>query len=137
MSTSIACIAFFKDRILIAHRNPIGDMGNRWEFPGGKVDAGENDQQSIVREMYEEFGIAVTVGEKICESEFFHKGKKCFLHAYEIFVEHDGIERPFILTEHTEYKWVEIDNIPKENFVDSDLAIYEKIRSFIKEKYSV
>lgn len=136
MSTSIACIAFNKGKILIAHRNPTGDMGSRWEFPGGKVDAGENDEQSIVREMREEFSVAVTVGKKICESEFFHKEKKCFLHAYEIFVEHDGIEKPFVLTEHTEYRWVKIDDIPKDNFVDSDLAIYENVKKFIKEKYN-
>ena len=39
--TSIACIALFKDKVLVAHRNLVGQMGGRWEFPGGKVEAGE------------------------------------------------------------------------------------------------
>ena len=49
MSTSIACIIYdeSKKKILIALRNPTGDMGNRWEFPGGKVDAGEKDCEAI------------------------------------------------------------------------------------------
>ena len=47
MSNSIACIITDKDKILIALRNPVGDMGNRWEFPGGKVDPGETDEISL------------------------------------------------------------------------------------------
>ena len=51
MNVSVACIIFNGEKILIAKRNPVGDMGNRWEFPGGKVDPGESDFQTIVREM--------------------------------------------------------------------------------------
>ena len=40
MKTSIACIAFDGEKILVAHRNPTGQMGGRWEFPGGKVEPG-------------------------------------------------------------------------------------------------
>ena len=49
MSNSVACIVYKDGKILVAHRIPKGDMGNRWEFPGGKVDAGETDQMAIVR----------------------------------------------------------------------------------------
>lgn len=135
MSDSVACIASCKNKILIARRNPTGQMGGRWEFPGGKIDEGENCEQAILREMREEFGIRAEVGEKICDGEFFHNGKKCALHAYEIFLEHDGISRPFALTEHTEYKWISVGEIPVDNFVDSDLSIYEKVRDFVEKKY--
>ena len=49
-------------------------------------------------------------------------------------MEHDGIARPFTLTEHTEYKWIPIGEIPSENFVDSDLGIYEKVKDFVEKK---
>ncbi len=135
MSDSVACIAFRENKILIARRNPTGQMGGRWEFPGGKIDDGENCGQAIVREMREEFGVRVEVGEKICDGEFFHNGKNCSLHAYEIFLEHDGISRPFALTEHSEYKWIPIGEIPADNFVDSDLSIYERVKDFVEKKY--
>lgn len=135
MADSVACIAILEGKILIAHRNPTGQMGGRWEFPGGKIDGGENCERAIMREMREEFGVQAKVGEKICDGEFFHNGKKCALHAYEIFLEHDGIARPFALTEHTEYKWISIGEIPADNFVDSDLSIYEKVRDFVEKKY--
>ncbi|MCH5282631.1 MAG: NUDIX domain-containing protein [Treponema sp.] len=136
MADSVACIAIKDGKILIAHRNPTGQMGGRWEFPGGKVDEGENCEQAIAREMREEFGVKAEACEKICEGEFFHNGKKNTLHAYEISLEHDGITRPFALTEHTEYKWVTIDEIPTDNFVDSDLGIYEKVKNFVEKKIS-
>ncbi len=133
MSSSVACIVYKNGKILVAHRIPKGDMGNRWEFPGGKVDAGETDQMTIVREMSEEFGVKAVPGEKITSGSFFHKGKECFLNAYLVQLEHDGLEKPYILTEHTEYKWVfprEIENL---NFVDSDLMIYPDVLKFLEK----
>ncbi len=133
MSSSVACIVYKNGKILVAHRIPKGDMGNRWEFPGGKVDAGETDQMTIVREMSEEFGVKAVPGEKITSGSFFHKGKECFLNAYLVQLEHDGLEKPYILTEHTEYKWVFPREIEKLNFVDSDLMIYPDVLKFLEK----
>ena len=95
-------------------------MCNRWEFPGGKVEEGETDSQAIIREMNEEFGITVEVLQKITTGTFFP---------------HYGIEKKYVLTEHTEYEWVGINEIPKDNFVDSDLAVYPQIRKFLLDNF--
>lgn len=134
--TSIACIAYDSEKklILIAHRNPTGQMGSRWEFPGGKVEDGEDDGTAIVREFQEEFGVTVKVGEKITETFFMHNGKQIALHAYEITVPHDGMTEKYVLTEHTEYRWVEPAEIPALSFVDSDLLIYPDVVKWIASK---
>lgn len=128
--TSIACIAFKDGKVLVAHRNPVGQMGGRWEFPGGKVEEGESDSVAIVREFGEEFGVQVTVLEKITEASFVHNDENVALHAWHIEVPHDGIAVPYVLTEHTDYKWVHIEDIPSLNFVDSDLLIYPAVKEF-------
>ena len=110
-------------------------MCNRWEFPGGKVEEGETDSQAIIREMNEEFGITVEVLQKITTGTFFHNGKERQLDVYLIKVPHDGIEKKYVLTEHTEYAWVAINAIPKDNFVDSDLAVYPQIRKFLLDNF--
>lgn len=133
MSNSVACIVFKNGKILVAHRIPKGDMGNRWEFPGGKVDEGETDQIAVVREMREEFGVKAVPSEKIASCSFFHKEKECFLNAYLVQLEHDGIEKPYVLTEHTEYKWVFPEEIKKLAFVDSDLKIYPDVLKFLEK----
>lgn len=128
---SIACIAYENGLIFVAHRQSGGDMGGRWEFPGGKVECGETDEQTVVREMTEEFGVTVDVGELIAESEFTHNGKKCLLHAYRIIMPHNGLTVPFKLTEHTGYEWVEPERIAALNFVDSDLRLYPQVLEYI------
>lgn len=140
MKISVACVILGKseptqNKILIAHRVQKGDMGGRWEFPGGKVDGGENEKEAIAREMLEEFGESVLVGEKIGESQFEHGGDVCALKAYEVFFSNDGLEKPFALTEHTEVKWVGVDQIPVDNFVDSDLKILPLVKKYIEKNY--
>lgn len=133
MSNSVACIIYKDGKVLVAHRIPKGDMGSRWEFPGGKVDEGENDKMAIIREMREEFGVKAFPGEKITSCYFFHKNKKCFLNAYSVQLEHDGIEKPYVLTEHTEYKWINPKEIENLNFVDSDLKIYPDVMKYLEK----
>lgn len=134
MSRSIACIDYRNGKIFIAKRQMTGDMGGRWEFPGGKIEEGEDLQTAVVREMQEEFGVTVTVGSKIASGTFMHKDKPCTLDVIEVQFPHDGMAEPFILTEHTEYKWVDIDTIPDLNFVDSDLSIYNDVKKWCKTK---
>ena len=134
MSRSIACIDYRNGKIFIAKRQMVGDMGGRWEFPGGKIEDGEDLQTAVVREMQEEFGVTVTVGQKITSGTFTHKGKPCTLDVLEVTFPHDGIEKKFELTEHTDYKWADIDSIPSLNFVDSDLSIYNDVKKWCENE---
>jgi len=55
-----ACALIDPDgRVLIAQRPEGKAMAGLWEFPGGKVEAGEQPEQSLIRELREELGIAV------------------------------------------------------------------------------
>ena len=56
----VAAALFDRDgRVLIAQRPRGKPLAGRWEFPGGKVDAGESERQALVRELREELGIEV------------------------------------------------------------------------------
>lgn len=128
MSRSVACIDIRKGKVFIAKRQNKGDMALRWEFPGGKIDEGEDSETAIKREMQEEFGVNVQVFEELAQVDFKHKDKVCYVTAYRVQLEEDGLERRFTLTEHTDYKWEDFAKIPELSFVDSDLLLYEKIK---------
>jgi 8-oxo-dGTP diphosphatase len=56
----VAAALFDRDgQVLIAQRPPAKPLAGRWEFPGGKVDAGESERQALARELREELGIEV------------------------------------------------------------------------------
>jgi len=56
----VACALIDPDgRVLLAQRPPGKAMGGLWEFPGGKVDSGETPEETLIRELHEELGIAV------------------------------------------------------------------------------
>jgi len=55
-----ACALIDADgRVLIAERPPGRKMAGLWEFPGGKVEAGERPEETLIRELKEELGIVV------------------------------------------------------------------------------
>lgn len=129
---SAAGIVLKNDRIFIALRNPGGDMGQRWEFPGGKVEDEESFEETLIREYKEEFGINVTVGRHIADAVFLHGEKTVSLSAFEVIFPEDV--QNFILTEHTETKWIQFDEIKKLPFVDSDLLLYDDVIRWIKNE---
>jgi len=59
----VAGIVIEAGRVLIARRTEAQSFGLQWEFPGGKVEAGESDAEALVREFREELGIEVAAGE--------------------------------------------------------------------------
>lgn len=54
-----------------------------WEFPGGKIEAGESSEQALVREILEELGLHIAVGGYIGESHFYKGDKSIHLLAYQ------------------------------------------------------
>jgi len=75
----VAAVALVDEdgRVLIQQRPPGKAMAGLWEFPGGKVEAGETPEQSLIREMREELAVDVTAA---CLAPFTFAS-----HAYETF----------------------------------------------------
>lgn len=80
----VAAIIERNDKILLAQRNASSDQAGLWEFPGGKVEAGENQPQALIRELSEELNIVATVAGYIATNQW-DSGKNIIrLHAWHI-----------------------------------------------------
>ena len=62
-----AGLVFRAGKLLITQRRPDDHLGGLWEFPGGKVEPGESFEHCLIRELREELGIEVRVGEELDE----------------------------------------------------------------------
>lgn len=106
-----------KNEILCALRSPTMSLPSCWEFPGGKIDKGETPQEALVREIKEEIGCLITVGEQIEEVEHEYTDIIVHLVTYKSFIE-SGVPEAL---EHRELKWVNVKNLTKLNWAPADL----------------
>jgi 8-oxo-dGTP diphosphatase len=133
MNRSVAGIAFEEGKVFIARRKMGGDLGGKWEFPGGKAEAGETDADALRREFFEEFGAAVTPGPLLASGEFSHDGRKFALNAYRIFFD----SRDLCLTEHDEWRWAALEEIEALDFAGSDRLLLPALQVYFKENAGI
>ena len=124
--TSIACIAFDGKKVLIAHRNPTGQMGNRWEFPGGKMESGETSEQALVRELKEELAVDVLVGDFVCTVEYDYPAFHLTMHCYLCTIA--GGKAPELL-EHEASRWLSQAELRTVDWLPADLQVVEALES--------
>ena len=78
----VAAIIRKGDKIFATQRG-YGDFKDWWEFPGGKMEAGETPEEALKREIREELSAEICVGELLCTVEYdypaFHLTMHCFL----------------------------------------------------------
>ncbi len=80
--TVTAAVIRRNGRVLIAQRPQDGLLGGLWEFPGGKLEAGESLASCLQREIGEELGVAIQVGEKMGVYQHAYTHFKVTLHAF-------------------------------------------------------
>jgi len=107
-----------------------GSCAGLWELPGGKVEDGESDEDALVREFDEEFGVPVEPIALIGETSFVHKGSTRSLAAWACRLAGD---RELKLREHLEVRWC----LPEESlelpFVESDRSLLPRIIAWMRE----
>ena len=71
-------------RILIARRAAAADQGGLWEFPGGKLEAGESRLEGLRRELHEELGITLSAAAPLLEVSHRYPSRQVRLHVFEV-----------------------------------------------------
>ena len=124
MKIVTAAILIKDQKILIAQRKATDSQGGKWEFPGGKIKAGETPRQCLTREMQEEFGIDVAVGEFFGESTFRYEYGSIRLLAYLTACK-DG---QLSLNAHADFRWVYPSQLVEFDFTEADKPFVEKLQ---------
>ncbi|MBS56772.1 MAG: NUDIX hydrolase [Rickettsiales bacterium] len=116
-STHVVAAIIKKDaHFLIVQRNKNKHLGLKWEFPGGKVNANEEFEEALKREIKEELNISIKIYEKIAEEGYKDEKIDIILHYYLCSQKNGTIK----LNEHENLAWVEKKDFKKYNFAEGD-----------------
>ena len=91
---------------IFATQRGYGDFKDRWEFPGGKIESGEEPKTALVREIKEELDTEINVGNLIKTVETDYPAFHITMYVYWC----DIVKGELTLLEHEDAKWVEIDD---------------------------
>ena len=110
-------------KIVFATQRGYGEFKGGWEFPGGKVEAGETPEQALAREIREELDTEIEVGEYLDTIEYdyptFHLSMRC----YWCTVKSGNL----VLKEHEAAKWLAKETLDSVAWLPADITIIDKI----------
>ena len=118
----VAAIIRDGDKVFATQRG-YGEFKDGWEFPGGKVEAGETPQEALKREIEEELNTEIEVGDYLTTIEYdypaFHLSMKCYWASI--------IEGKPVLLEHEAAKWLKKEDLYSVDWLPADITIIDMI----------
>ncbi|MCQ2146990.1 MAG: (deoxy)nucleoside triphosphate pyrophosphohydrolase [Bacteroidales bacterium] len=126
-TVNVVAAIIVKDSKVFATQRGYGDWRGWWEFPGGKLEAGETPQSALIREIHEELSTEVSVGDLLHTIEYdyptFHLSMQCFLC--------EVISGKLSLNEHEDAKWLTKEDLYSVKWLPADMDILPKIEAIL------
>ena len=114
------------DRVLAAQRSEPPSLASLWEFPGGKVDAGETDEAALVRECREELGVDVMLGARIGRD--WPIGEHGALRVWLASIAAGELTAH----EHAELRWLTVDELDDVPWIPADRVVVERLAGMLR-----
>jgi len=121
INVTCAIIRNEDDQVLIVQRGEHTDHPLKWEFPGGKVNDGESDEDCIIREIREELSIEIVICGRLPVVEHDYGHKQIRLIPFIC----DTLEELPFLSEHVDFKWIDPEELVEVDFSEADIHVAE------------
>ena len=124
MKQVVAGLIVRGSQVLICQRTKYQPMPLQWEFPGGKIEPGEEPKAALERELEEELGIRASVGPEVATiAHTYRNGNALELHFFLIASYEGEIENRIF----KDVRWVERGTLPQFDFLEADKTLVEEI----------
>lgn len=124
---NVVAAVIMKEGRVFATQRGYGEFKDGWEFPGGKVEAGESPEEALRREIREELEVEVNVGDLIDTIEYdypaFHLSMKCYACTIAGGSPH--------LLEHEAARWLSADQLDSVVWLPADITLIPKIAGLL------
>ena len=112
--------------VLICQRRPDQPMGLQWEFPGGKIEAGESPEEALARELDEELGIQAQIGPKVTHIRHnYRHGGAVDLQFFAVREFAGELENRIF----AQLKWSRLEDLPEYDFLPADRGLIRDLAS--------
>ncbi len=115
-----------RGRVLIAQRPAGKDLAGGWEFPGGKVEPGEEPRAALVRELCEELGIVVHEAEPLIAYEHQYPHRRLLLDLWAV-TRYSGEPQPL---DAPALQWAAIDDLERIGLLEADWPMIAALRDY-------
>src|SRR5258707_8754423 len=106
--------------VLICQRKPDQPMSLKWEFPGGKIEAGESSEDALARELNEELGITAVIGRRVARIRHKYRNGGTIDLQFFVVREFDGDLENRIFND---MRWTPLTELPGYDFLAADLGL--------------
>ena len=113
-----------KGDIIFATQRGYGEWKDWWEFPGGKMEAGETPEEALKREIREELSTEISVDEFLCTVEYDYPAFHLTMHCYLCSLLTEALH----LNEHEAAKWLSKDNLESGKWLPADLLVLDALK---------
>ena len=119
----VAAVIHDGGRILATQRG-YGEFKDKWEFPGGKMEAGESREEALRREIREELDTEINIGKLLCTVEYDYPAFHLTMHCYLCSV----VSGTLVLKEHESARWLPAEALESVDWLPADLQILPLIK---------
>jgi 8-oxo-dGTP diphosphatase len=124
MKQVVAAIIIRESKILICQRTKDQPLPLKWEFPGGKIEIGEEPGAALRRELDEELGISAEIGSEVARIAHRYKNGGGVDLAFFLVTDFSGEIQNRIFKE---VRWVDRQTLPKYDFLEADVKLVREI----------
>ena len=128
MQVVCAVITNSEGKIFAARRAEGKSFEGYWEFPGGKVEEGEEADQALARELEEELGLSLMIGASIHKLAWENKSGAFELEAFHV---NDSLEK-LNLQDHDSHAWFTVDELLGIELMVADIALLPHVEAFLE-----